>query len=71
MRYQLRVLTLIMLLDFLKANTILGTRLLTLTNYKGFDPEVSQYGGSATVQGIDYGTYPQSKSYVVGFNVEF
>jgi TonB-linked SusC/RagA family outer membrane protein len=45
--------------------------LLTLTKYKGFDPEVSQYGGSATVQGVDYGTYPQSKSYVIGFNVEF
>ena len=45
--------------------------LFTLTKYKGFDPEVSQYGGSATVQGIDYGTYPQSRSYVIGFNVEF
>ncbi|MFA5044835.1 MAG: TonB-dependent receptor [Paludibacter sp.] len=45
--------------------------LLTLTKYKGFDPEVNQYGGNATVQGVDYGTYPQSKSYVVGINVEF
>ena len=45
--------------------------LLTLTKYKGFDPEVSQYGGDPKVQGIDYGTYPQSKSYVFGFNVEF
>ena len=45
--------------------------LFTLTKYKGFDPEVSQYGGSATTQGIDYGTYPQSKSYIIGFNVEF
>jgi len=45
--------------------------LLTLTKYKGFDPEVSQYGGDPKVQGVDYGTYPQSKSYVVGFNVEF
>ncbi|MFT3754036.1 MAG: TonB-dependent receptor [Paludibacter sp.] len=45
--------------------------LLTLTKYKGFDPEVNQYGGDAKVQGIDYGTYPQSKSYVFGFNVEF
>lgn len=45
--------------------------LLTLTKYKGFDPEVNQYGGDATVQGVDYGTYPQSKSYVVGINVEF
>jgi len=45
--------------------------LLTLTKYKGFDPEVNQYGGDATVQGVDYGTYPQSKSYVLGINVEF
>lgn len=45
--------------------------LLTLTKYKGFDPEVSQYGGDPKVQGVDYGTYPQSKSYVFGFNVEF
>jgi len=45
--------------------------LLTLTKYKGFDPEVNQYGGDAKVQGVDYGTYPQSKSYVVGINVEF
>ena len=45
--------------------------LFTLTKYKGFDPEVNQYGGDATVQGVDYGTYPQSKSYIVGINVEF
>jgi TonB-linked SusC/RagA family outer membrane protein len=45
--------------------------LLTLTKYKGFDPEVNQYGGNATVQGVDYGTYPQSKSYIIGLNVEF
>jgi len=48
--------------------------LFTLTKYKGFDPEVSQYGNSdqsATVQGVDYGTYPQSKSYIFGVNVEF
>ena len=45
--------------------------LITITKYKGFDPEVSQYGGDPKVQGIDYGTYPQSKSYIVGLNVEF
>jgi len=45
--------------------------LLTFTNYKGFDPEVNQYGGSAVVQGIDWGTYPHSKSFIFGINVEF
>jgi len=45
--------------------------LLTFTNYSGFDPEVNQWGGSATVQGIDWGTYPQVKTYVFGLNVQF
>lgn len=45
--------------------------IFTLTKYKGFDPEVNQYGGDARVQGVDFGTYPQSKSYIVGVNVEF
>ncbi|MDD2797773.1 MAG: SusC/RagA family TonB-linked outer membrane protein [Bacteroidales bacterium] len=45
--------------------------LWTLTKYRGFDPEVNQYGGSATTQGIDWGTYPQSRSFVFGLNVEF
>jgi TonB-linked SusC/RagA family outer membrane protein len=45
--------------------------LITLTKYKGFDPEVNQYGGSAVVQGIDWGTYPHSRSYIFGINVEF
>jgi hypothetical protein len=50
---------------------ISGTNLLTLTKYTGFDPEVNQWGSSGTVQGIDWGTYPQTKSITVGLNVEF
>jgi TonB-linked SusC/RagA family outer membrane protein len=45
--------------------------LITLTKYLGFDPEVNQFGGSAVVQGIDWGTYPHSKTYIFGINVEF
>lgn len=45
--------------------------LLTLTRYMGMDPEVNQYGNSGTVQGLDYGTYPQTRSFVLGLNVEF
>lgn len=48
-----------------------ATNLLTWTSYKGYDPEVNEYGSSGTVQGIDYGTYPQSKSFIFGVNVEF
>ncbi|MDR0348514.1 MAG: TonB-dependent receptor [Tannerella sp.] len=45
--------------------------LLTFTKYIGMDPEVNQWGSSSSVQGIDWGTYPQSKSFVFGVNVEF
>ncbi len=45
--------------------------LFTLTKYTGFDPEVNQFGSSAVVQGIDWGTYPHSKSYIFGLNVDF
>lgn len=47
------------------------TNLLTLTKYKGMDPEVNQYGNSGSVQGIDWGTYPLCKSFSLGLKVEF
>jgi TonB-dependent starch-binding outer membrane protein SusC len=50
---------------------ITGQNLLTLTNYSGFDPEVSAYGNSAAEMGIDYGTYPQAITGLIGLNVEF
>lgn len=48
-----------------------ATNLLTWTNYSGMDPEVNQWGNSGSVQGIDWGTYPHSKTYTLGVNVEF
>lgn len=45
--------------------------LLTLTKYSGFDPEVNQFGGSSTIQGIDWGTYPQVRTFVFGLNIDF
>lgn len=47
------------------------TNLLTWTGYKGRDPEVNQYGDSGTVQGLDWGTYPLNRSFVMGLKVEF
>ena len=50
---------------------ISATNLLTLTKYKGMDPEVNQNGNSGTVQGLDWGTYPLCKSISLGLKVEF
>lgn len=48
-----------------------ANNLITWTDYSGMDPEVNQFGNSGAIQGIDWGTYPQSKSFVFGLNVEF
>jgi TonB-linked SusC/RagA family outer membrane protein len=52
--------------------------LLTFTKYSGFDPEVSTFSSNnqgATNQntaiGVDYGTYPQSRDFIVGLKLSF
>lgn len=45
--------------------------LLTFTKYKGFDPEVNQYDANGPSMGVDYGTYPQSRTFLFGVNVGF
>ncbi|MCL5129268.1 TonB-dependent receptor [Algibacter sp. L4_22] len=47
-----------------------GQNLLTLTSYKGVDPEVS-YSNSSSNIGLDYGSYPNVKSITFGLNIEF
>ena len=47
----------------------------TITNYSGYSPEVNRSLGGvdsvALTQGVDYGTYPQAKTFSVGLNVVF
>lgn len=47
--------------------------LFTITKYKGYDPEVnaSPFQADPVVSGIDFGTYPQTRTFVFGVNVEF
>ncbi len=39
------------------------SNVFTLTKYKGFDPEVSG--------GVDYGNYPQSRTFIFGVNITY
>jgi TonB-linked SusC/RagA family outer membrane protein len=48
-----------------------GQNLWTITDYSGFDPEVSRFGQSNLSLGTDYGSYPTSKMYLVGVNIGF
>lgn len=49
---------------------ITAENLLTFTKYSGYDPEVSAYGVGLS-QGVDFGSYPQSRSFLFGLNVNF
>ena len=48
---------------------------LTLTGYEGYDPEVNYRSTDGTDGnrnlGLDYGSYPNAKSYTVGLNIGF
>jgi len=61
---------------------VTGENLLTFTKYSGFDPEVSAFSNSSanqqnsntdrnTAPGVDYGTYPQSRDFIVGLKLTF
>ena len=48
---------------------------LTLTNYRGLDPEVNTNTAQGNAQyptiGLDWGAYPRARSFTAGVNVEF
>ena len=46
----------------------MAENLFTWTKYWGFDPEI---GTSGTSLGVDYGVYPQARTYTIGFNLNF
>ena len=49
-----------------------GQNLVTWTKYSGFVPEVSAFGGNTgTGQGIDYGNYPQVRTFIFGLKAGF
>ncbi|TDH27764.1 TonB-dependent receptor [Segetibacter sp. 3557_3] len=45
--------------------------LATITNYTGFDPEVSTRRSDPLTPGVDFAGYPRSRTWVVGINVTF
>ncbi len=66
-----------LLLQKLTSNTASSLRiyvaaenLLTITKYRGFDPEIGEMGDNL-VQGVDWGQYPQSRLYMFGLEIKF
>lgn len=53
------------------ALTATVTNLLTLTNYTGWNPEVNSFGSVSNMSvGIDYGSFPMTRCFMLGVRVE-
>lgn len=48
-----------------------ATNLFTITPYKSYDPEVSNFGNQPIGRGVDVSPYPSSKQYYLHFNIDF
>ena len=48
-----------------------GQNLFCLTNYSGYDPEVSTAGSNPMTPGLDWGAYPKSRAYTMGVQITF
>ncbi|RMG66867.1 MAG: SusC/RagA family TonB-linked outer membrane protein [Bacteroidetes bacterium] len=56
---------------------VASQNLLTITNYTGLDPEIGRFqnqtntGGGNAALGIDYGQYPQPRTFMLGVQASF
>jgi TonB-linked SusC/RagA family outer membrane protein len=48
-----------------------GYNVFILTNYSGFDPEVSARRNTGLTPGVDYSAYPKSRQILFGLNLSF
>jgi TonB-linked SusC/RagA family outer membrane protein len=48
-----------------------GTNLFTVTDYTGYDPEISSFNSNDASLGVDFGSYPTSKTFTVGVDITF
>ena len=48
-----------------------GNNLLTVSKYSGWNPDVNCYGRQGAKFGVDYGSYPIARTFLLGVNVNF
>lgn len=50
---------------------VTGYNLFCITDYSGYDPEVSTVHRTYMTPGVDYSAYPKSRQFVIGVNLNF
>ena len=51
--------------------SLAAQNLLTLSNYDGWNPDVNCFGRNVFSQGLDYGSYPVTRNFTFGINLNF
>lgn len=50
---------------------VTGTNVFTITDYTGYDPEISSFNTSDATLGVDFGSYPTSRTVTFGVDLTF
>ena len=50
---------------------VTGQNLLTLTNYGGYDPEITSFMWTGLISGVDWNGPPNSRNILIGLNLNF
>lgn len=50
---------------------VTGRNLFTVTNYSGYDPQVTSFMYDGTIMGVDWTGTPNARSFLVGLNITF
>ncbi|WP_199880278.1 SusC/RagA family TonB-linked outer membrane protein [Flammeovirga pacifica] len=45
--------------------------LFTITNYSGYDPELTTFMGDGTIMNVDWNSFPNARSFSLGANITF
>jgi len=48
-----------------------GQNIITWTDYPGYDPEIQTYTKNPQKRGVDFGTYPGTKTYLLGLKLAY
>lgn len=51
--------------------SLTGTNLFTLTRYSGLNPDADSFGFTNMARGLDYGTYPLARCFMLGIAAKF
>jgi len=48
-----------------------ANNLFTITGYSGYEPNITSFQNNGNIQGVDWNSYPNTRTYMLGLNISF